>query len=108
MDAAPDLMPREFLCNHSMIKAPDAPPAARLWERFRRRIRDGIRPRFRPRPVKRWLATHLLPEELLYPLWRRRTARTPRSGLPTASDLHIVEIQAGVRLEIYWASRPLG
>ena len=58
--------------------------------------------------MKRWLATHLLPEVLLYSLWRRRTARTPRSALPTASDLQVIEIQADVRLEIYWASRQLG
>ncbi|MFY9550920.1 MAG: hypothetical protein WAU32_07205 [Thermoanaerobaculia bacterium] len=90
------------------IRSSSAPPAAGLWATVRRRIRDRIAPQFRPRAVKRWLATHLLPEELLYPLWRRRTARTPRSALPTASDLHIIEIQADVRLEIYWASRQLG
>jgi hypothetical protein len=86
----------------------DAPPAAGLWVRVRRRIRDCIPPQFRTRAVRRWLATHLLPEELLYPLWRHRTARMPRSALPTASDLHVIEIQADVRLEIYWVSRQLG
>ncbi len=90
------------------ISSSDAPAAARLWARVRRRIRDCIPRRLRSRATKRWLGTHLLPEELLYPLWRRHTARTPRSALPTASDLHIVEIQPDVRLEIYWASRELG
>jgi hypothetical protein len=60
------------------------------------------------RMAKRWLATHLLPEALLYRLWRRRTARTRRTSLPTAGDLHVIDIQANVRLEIYWANRELG
>ena len=86
----------------------NAPPADGLWARIRSRIRDRIPPRFRPQAVKRWLATHLLPEEFLYRLWRRRTARTPRSALATASDLHIIDIQADMRLDIYWANRQLG
>src|SRR5262245_42251295 len=82
----------------------NAPPADGLWAR----IRDRIPARFRPQAVKRWLATHLLPEEILYRLWRRRTARIPRSALSTASDLCIIEIQADMRLDIYWANRQLG
>ena len=83
-------------------------PDAGSWARLRSRIRHRIPPRFRPRAVQRWLATHLLPEGLLYRLWRRRTAMKRRTALPTASDLHVIDIQAGVRLEIYWANRQLG
>ena len=49
------------------ISRSEAPPPARLWATIRRRIRDGIPRRLRTRAMKRWLATHLLPEELLYP-----------------------------------------
>jgi hypothetical protein len=68
----------------------------------------SIPQRFSSRAITRWLATHLVPEALLYPLWRRRTTKTPRSAFPTATDLHVIQVQADVRLEIYWASRQLG
>lgn len=83
-------------------------PRAGSWVRVRSRNRDRIPPRSRLQAAKRWLATHLLPEALVYRFWRRRTARTPRSRLSTASDLHVIDIQADVRLEIYWANRQLG
>lgn len=49
------------------------------------------------------LVTHLVPEALLYPIWRWYTSRRPRTVLSTASDRHIFDIQEGVRLEVYWA-----
>ena len=63
---------------------------------------------FRPRLMKRWLVRQLLPEALAYRLWRWRTARTPRSALPTASDHQVITIQEGVSLEVFWVNRQLG
>ena len=67
--------------------------------RFRRL---GLRRRIRR------LAEYLIPEALLYRLWRWRTARTPRSALPTASDHQTIAIQDGVRLDVFWVDRRLG
>ncbi len=58
--------------------------------------------------LKRWIARTFLPDGLLVRLWRRRSARRPRSALTTASDHHVIEVQEGVRLEVFWVSRELG
>lgn len=60
------------------------------------------------RRVARRLARYLLPEAVLYRLWRRRAAQTPRSALPTASDHRAIAIQDGVRLDVFWVNRQLG
>ena len=66
---------------------------------------------FRPlglRRAIRRLAGYLLPEAVLYQLWRWRTAKMPRSALPTASDHQTIAIQDGVRLDVFWVNRRLG
>ena len=56
----------------------------------------------------RRLAGYLLPEALLYGLWRWHAAKSPRSDLATASDHETIAIQDGVRLDIFWVDRNLG
>ena len=51
---------------------------------------------------------YLLPETVLYPLWRRYTARRTRSALSTASDHLMITIQDDVRLDVFWVDRRLG
>jgi hypothetical protein len=60
------------------------------------------------RRMARRLARYLLPEAVLYPLWRWQAARSPRSALPTASDHRTIAIQDGMRLDVFWVDRTLG
>lgn len=64
--------------------------------------------RIRRQSVKRWLATYLLSDALLYPLWRWYRTRKPRSAPAYTSDHHIIDIQDGVRLEVFWKNRERG
>lgn len=57
---------------------------------------------------KRRLMRQLLPEALVFRLWRWRTARAPRSALPTASGHRTITIQDGIDLDVFWVSRELG
>lgn len=50
----------------------------------------------------------LLPEALVYRLWRWRTARRPRSALSTASEHRTIAIQDGIDLDVFWVNRELG
>lgn len=59
-------------------------------------------------PAKRWIIRQILPEALVYRLWRWRTARRPRPAEPTASDHRTIVIQDGITLEIFWVDRQLG
>lgn len=60
------------------------------------------------RLIKRWLVRHLLPEALTLHLWRRHTARYPRSASATASDCRVVKITDGIRLDVFWVDPTLG
>ena len=52
--------------------------------------------------IKR-LALLVLPQPILYRLWHLNRKRRPRTELDSAMDHRVIDVQTGVRLNVYWA-----
>ncbi len=55
--------------------------------------------------IKR-LALLVLPQPILYRLWHLNRKRRPRTELDSAMDHRVINVQTGVRLNVYWADVP--